>query len=72
MKYDIVGQQSASELNILQDAVISLTGQRTSVWYSETLRLIEAIVEVDGPSPKTNDLHHQQLHLVGNFYLRSL
>ena len=25
-----------------------MTGQRTSVWYPETLRLIEAIVEVDG------------------------
>ena len=39
---------SAPKLNILRDVVIRLTGQRTCVWYPETLRLIEAIVEVDG------------------------
>ena len=48
MKYDVMGQHSAPKLNILRDVVIRLTGQRTSVWYPETLRLIEAIVEVDG------------------------
>ena len=32
----------------LRDVVIKQTGQRTSVWYPETLRLIEAIVEIDG------------------------
>lgn len=48
MKYDVVGQHSAPKLNILRDVLIRLTGQRTSVWYPETLRLIEAIVEVDG------------------------
>ena len=48
MKYDVVGQHSAPKLNILRDVVIRLTGQRTCVWYPETLRLIEAIVEVDG------------------------
>ena len=48
MKYDVVGQHSAPKLNILRDVVIKLTGQRTSVWYPETLRLIEAIVEIDG------------------------
>ena len=45
---DVVGQHSAPKLNILRDVVIKLTGQRTSVWYPETLRLIEAIVEIDG------------------------
>ena len=45
MKYDVVGQHSAPKLNILRDVVIKLTGQRTSVWYPETLRLIEAIVD---------------------------
>jgi len=48
VKYDVVGQHSAPKLNILRDVVIKLTGQRTSVWYPETLRLIEAIVEIDG------------------------
>ncbi len=51
MTYDVVGQHSAPKLNILRDVVIRLTGQRTCVWYPETLRLIEAIVEVDG-NPK--------------------
>ena len=48
MKYEVVGQHSDSKLNILRDVVIRLTGQRTSVWYPETLRLVEAMVEVDG------------------------
>ena len=48
MKYEVVGQHSDSKLNILRDVVIRLTGQRTSVRYPETLRLVEAMVEVDG------------------------
>ena len=48
MKYEVVEQHSDSKLNILRDVVIRLTGQRTSVRYPETLRLVEAMVEVDG------------------------
>lgn len=47
MKYELVGQHSVPKLNILSDVVIRLTGQRTGKWYPQTLRLIEAIVEVD-------------------------
>ena len=48
MQYEVVGQHSAPQGNIIRDVVIRLTGQRTALWYPETLRLVEAIVEVDG------------------------
>ena len=47
MKFEVVGQHSTPKLNILRDVEIRLTGQRTGKWYPQTLRLIEAIVEVD-------------------------
>ena len=45
-----IGSKGAATLlsTIGNIVVIKLTGQRTSVWYPETLRLIEAIVEIDG------------------------
>lgn len=48
MKYEVVGQHSAPKLNILRDVIIHLSGPRTALWYPETLRLVEAVVEVDG------------------------
>jgi len=47
MKYEVVGQHMAAEGNIIRDVVIRLTGVNTSKWYPETLRLVEAFVEVD-------------------------
>ena len=52
MKYEVVGQHSAVKGNILRDEVIKLTGVRTAKWYPQTLRLIEAMVEVDGKMKK--------------------
>ena len=52
MAYEVVGQHSAAEGNILRDVTIKLTGVRTSLWYPETFRLIEAMVEVDGKLKK--------------------
>jgi hypothetical protein len=42
-----MGQHSAPKVNILRNEVIKLTGVRTSKWYTEKLRLIQAMVEVD-------------------------
>jgi len=52
MKYEVVGQHSAPKDNILRDEVIKLIGVRTAKWYPQTLRLIEAMVEVDGKMKK--------------------
>jgi len=52
MKYEVMGQHSASKGNILRDEVIKLTGVRTSKWHPRELRLIEAMVEVDGKMKK--------------------
>jgi hypothetical protein len=52
MQYETVGQHSAPRGNILRDDIIRLTGANTSQWYPETLRLVEAIVEVDGKLKK--------------------
>ena len=48
MRYKVVGQHSVARGNIIRDVIISLTGVNTSKWYPETLRLVEAVVEVDG------------------------
>ena len=48
MKYIVVGQHSTAKDNIIRDVTIRFTGVNTSKWYPENLRLIEAIVEVDG------------------------
>ena len=47
MRYEIVGQHSAPGGNIVRDVDISLTEFRTSRRYPATLRLVEALVEVD-------------------------
>lgn len=48
MQYKVVGQHSMPSGNIIRDVVIRLTGANTSRWYPEVLRLVEAMVEVDG------------------------
>jgi len=52
MAYEVVGQHRVAEGNILRDVTIKLTGVRTSIWYPGTLRMIEAMVEVDGKLKK--------------------
>jgi hypothetical protein len=47
MRYEIVGQHSAPRGNIIRDVDITLTEFRTSRTYPATLRLVEAVVEVD-------------------------
>jgi hypothetical protein len=46
--YDIVGQHSKPEGNIIQDVYIKLTDPKSKKKYPETLRLVEAMVEIDG------------------------
>ena len=48
MAYEIVGQQTASSGPILLDATIRLTGDKSRRDYSELMRLVVALVEVDG------------------------
>jgi hypothetical protein len=48
MDYTPVGQQTASTPKYLRDIRIVLNGQKTMHEYPEELRLIEAIVQVDG------------------------
>lgn len=48
MRYEVVGQHSKPSGYILRDIQIRLTGINTSKWYNGKLRLVEAIVEVDG------------------------
>lgn len=48
MLYEVVGQHSRPSGNIIRDVIIRLIGVNTSKWYPETLRLVEAMVEVDG------------------------
>ncbi len=52
MKYEVMGQHSVPKGDILRDEVIRLIGVRTSKWYPKELRLIEAMVEVDGKMKK--------------------
>ena len=52
MQYEVVGQHSKPSGNIISDVKIRLTGTNTSKWYPETLRLVEAMVEVDGKLKK--------------------
>jgi hypothetical protein len=47
MCYEIVGQHSEAGGNIIRDVDITLTEFRTSRRYPATLRLVEAVVEVD-------------------------
>ena len=60
MQCKVVGQHSAPSGNIIRDVIIRLTGANTSKWYPEVLRLVEAMVEVDGKLKKmtfiTNNL----------------
>lgn len=48
MIYEVVGQHMEATGNIIRDVVVRLTGVNTSKWYPETIRLVEAWVEVDG------------------------
>ena len=48
MAYDVVGQQTSKSPNILRDQRIILSGLETQLEYPEELRLVEALVEVDG------------------------
>ena len=43
-----MGQHSKPGGNIIQDVKIMLTGVNTSKWYPTELRLVEAMVEIDG------------------------
>jgi hypothetical protein len=48
MSYVVVGQHSEPKGRIIRDVYIRLTDPKTSQKYPGTLRLVEAIVEVDG------------------------
>jgi hypothetical protein len=50
--YEVVGQHSEMQGQIIRDVDIKLTGTRTSQKYPGVLRMVEAIVEVDGKSRK--------------------
>jgi hypothetical protein len=47
-QYEVVGQHSAPKGRIIRDVCIRLTDPKSSRKYPGTLRLVEAIVEVDG------------------------
>jgi transposase len=47
-QYEVVGQHSEPKGRIIRDVHIKLTDPKTSRKYPETLRLVEAIVDVDG------------------------
>ena len=46
--YEVVGQHSEPRGNIIRDVLIKLTDAKTSRKYPQPLRLVEAMVEVDG------------------------
>jgi len=46
--YEVVGQHSAPKGQIIRDVYIKLTDPKSSRKYPEALRLVEAMVEVDG------------------------
>jgi len=48
ISYEVVGQHSKPKCNIIRDVILRLTDAKTSRKYPEPLRLVEAIVEVDG------------------------
>lgn len=48
MRYEVMGQHMEPKGNIIRDIIIGLTGAKTRQWYPETLRLVEAWIEVDG------------------------
>ena len=48
MRYEVVGQHSEGRGQILRDVHIKLTDPKTSAKYPDVMRLVEAIVEVDG------------------------
>lgn len=48
MKYEVVGQHSEPKGDIVRDVIIRPTDPKTSKKYPQTLRMVEAIVEVDG------------------------
>ena len=48
IQYEVVGQHSEPQGQIILDVDIRLTGTRTSQKYPGTLRLVEAMVQVDG------------------------
>jgi Transposase DDE domain/Domain of unknown function (DUF4372) len=52
LKYEVVGQHRYPCGKIIRDVRIRLTGIDTTRHYPETLRLVEAIVEVDGKEMK--------------------
>lgn len=52
MQYRVVGQHSRPSGNIIRDVLVRLTGANTSKWYPDTIRLVEALVEVDGKFKK--------------------
>lgn len=52
MQYEVVGQHSRPSGNIIRDVEIRLEGANTSKWYPKELRMIEAMVEVDGKLKK--------------------
>jgi hypothetical protein len=48
MVYDVVGQQTSRSPNILRDVRVTLSGPATQSQYPNELRLVEALIEVDG------------------------
>lgn len=48
LQYEVVGQHLYPVGQIIRDVLIRLTGTKTGICYPQKLRLVEAIVEVDG------------------------
>jgi len=48
IQYEVVGQHRPAKGNVSRDVIIRLVGKDTSEQYPQTLRLVEATVEVDG------------------------
>ena len=48
MQYEVVGEQTTATDTILRDVRVKLTGPKSGKDYPDTLRLIEALVEIDG------------------------
>ena len=48
MQYEVVAEHTPPKGDIVRDVEIRLTGQKTSILYEGTLRLVEAYVEVQG------------------------
>lgn len=74
IQYRVVGQHRRPGGRIIKDVLIELTGIGTSEHYPEYLRLVEAIVEVDGRQMRmtfiTNNMHWASSSVCGLYKCR--